>query len=304
MYKTTSVLTLSALALALCGESPAAVIYSTPGSTYSQNFDSLPNTPTDTNIETAAFTDGWQDDVDPTVSAQSDVSIPGWYLWHSVSPTSENGFNGRQRMRIGAGGANTGAFMSFGSASSTERALGSVGSTTIANQPTGTPPNNDTRVLRALRLTNGTGVTLTDVTVTYDGEQWRDGGDTATPSETMLFDYSLDATAPQTGTYVPVAALNFVSPVNANTGGGAAVDGNVAGRVNNISATISGISWLPGTDLWLRWDDPQRLGNDHGMAIDDVDVSAISNPIPEPSCLVLLAVAVAGMGSLRRRFVR
>jgi hypothetical protein len=278
--------------------SQAAVLYT--GGSYTQNFDSLPNTPENTNLEAAAFTDGWQDDVNPVTSPQNDISIPGWYLWHSVSPASENGFNGNQRMRIGAGTGNTGAFMSFGSSASTERALGSVGSTTIANQPTGTPPANDTRVLMALRLTNSTSDVLTEFTVTYDGEQWRDGGNTAPPPpEVMLFDYSLAATAPQTGVFIAVPALDFTSPVNVNTGSGAAVDGNVAGRVNNITATVTGITWLPGTDLWLRWNDPQRLGNDHGMAIDDVEFSA--QGIPEPGTVCLAGIAALGALSLRRR---
>jgi large repetitive protein len=286
----------SCAGVALAGNLQASVLYS--GGTYAQSFDSLPNAPTDTSIETSAFTDGWQDDVNPVTSPQNDVSIPGWYLWHSVSPASENGFNGNQRFRIGAGSGNTGAFMSFGSAASTERALGSVGSTTIANQPTGTPPANDTRVLIALRMTNNTGVPLTEFTLTYDGEQWRDGGNTAPPPpEVTEFAYSLDATAPQTGTFTPVSGLNFTSPVNNNsTTTGVAVDGNVAGRVDNISATVTGINWLPGTDIWLRWNDPQRLGNDHGMAIDDVEFVAV----PEPTTIGLLSLGAVGLLGRRR----
>jgi hypothetical protein len=202
----------------LAASAQAAVLYS--GGTYSQSFDSLPNAPTDANVETTAFTDGWQDDVDPATSPQNDISIPGWYLWHSVSPTSENGFNGNQRMRIGAGGSNTGAFWSYGSAGSQERALGSLGSTTIANQPTGTPPANDTRVLTALRLTNNTSDVFTEFTVNYDGEQWRDGGNTAPPpAEVLLFDYSLASRSKAIG----VAAQRKAGPT---TAGPAFEDGN------------------------------------------------------------------------------
>jgi hypothetical protein len=137
--------------------------------------------------------------------------------------------------------------------------------------------------------------------VNYDGEQWRDGGNTAPPpAEVLLFDYSLAATAPQTGVFTAVPALDFTSPVNINTGSGAAVDGNVAGRVNNITATVTGIAWLPGTDLWLRWNDPQRLGNDHGMAIDDVEFSA-GGVVPEPSSMALAACGALAMLALRCR---
>ena len=284
-----------ACAMVLTSAAHAAVVYN--GGTYSQSFDSLPNTPTDTNIETSAFTDGWQDDVDPAVSAQNDVSIPGWYLWHSVSPAAENGFNGNQRMRIGAGGANTGAFMSFGAAATTERALGAVGSTTIANQPTGTPPANDTRILIAARLTNNTADTLNEFTLTFDGEQWRDGGRSAV-SETMEFQYQVGATAinDAAGWITPAAnGGSWTSLVQNNSTTGAAVDGNTTGKVP-VSVTVTGVNWGPGTDLWLRWNDPQALGNDHGMAIDNVSFAAV---VPEPTSLALLGLA--GLGLLARR---
>ena len=162
-------------------ESLAAISYSVSGSVYSENFDSLPtDTSNNANIE-SIYSDGWQDDVDPTVSAENDVSIPGWYLYHPVSPASENGFNGHQRFRMGSG-ANTGAFWGFASNSSdSEKALGSVGSTTVAG--------NGADMFMALRLTNDTGSALTSFTVTYDGEQWRDGQSTS--PETLSFAYNL-----------------------------------------------------------------------------------------------------------------
>jgi hypothetical protein len=57
-------------------------------------------------------------------------SIVGWYL-HDPTAATEVGFSGNQRMRIGAGTANTGACMSFGASGSTERALGMLNSNTM-----------------------------------------------------------------------------------------------------------------------------------------------------------------------------
>ena len=108
-------------------------------------------------------------------------------------------------MRFGAGTANTGAFWSFGPSGSGDRALGSVGSTTIANQPPG-----DNRVVRAARFTNNTGIVLTDVTVNYVGEQWRDGGDPSlAPNAAVRLQPR--RTAPQTRHLYPHPALDFVS---------------------------------------------------------------------------------------------
>src|SRR5215211_8573059 len=136
---------------ALALESRGAILYSTASSTYSQDFDTLPNSPTDTNLQVAATPKKWIDDsASPTVNQ---ISIEGWYLYHPIDLSAgEGGTNGHQRMRIGAGGANTGAFMSYGSAAATDRALGSLSSGTLA-------AINDFQYM-GLRLTNNTGVTL------------------------------------------------------------------------------------------------------------------------------------------------
>ena len=98
------------------------------------------------NAAMAVTPGGWKDD-DPAPPA-GNWSIAGWYLYHFLQPTgTEVGFNGHQRMRAGPGSQNTGAFWSFGSTGSTERALGDVGSTTIGIIPT--PATNDQSVLHA-----------------------------------------------------------------------------------------------------------------------------------------------------------
>ncbi len=279
------------LALSALTTAKAAVSYSTPGSTYSQNFDSLPNTPENTSLGSSPI--GWTDD--NAAPGAGNFSIVGWYLYHPLV-LAEGGVNSHQRMRIGAGSANTGGFMSFGVSGSSDRALGDVGSNTLAG------PNSPTNsIWFGLRLSNDTGITLTDFTLSYDGEQWRDGGAATPVAQTMNFMWSTTATAisdPNTA-FTAVPALNFTSPVFANTGSGAAVAGNSAGLVAGITANVSGINWQPGTDLWLRWDDINNAGNDHGLAIDNLSFSATATP--EPSVLVLAGVAATGLLIFRRR---
>jgi hypothetical protein len=266
-------------------------MYSAVGSTYSQEFNTLPNSPENVNLGASPV--GWIDD--NTAPPAGNFSIPGFYLWHPVSQT-EGGANNHQRMRIGAGTANTGAFMSFGSSMSTERALGMVSSNTMAAG--GTTDNGESYY--GARFTNATGSTLTEFTLSYTGEQWRDGGTTTTGSlpQSITFDYSLNATTIQdpAATFTDVPSLNFTSPAFGATAG-TAKDGNLAANRTTIGpVTVTSLNWAPGTDLWIRWTDLNDVGNDHGLAIDELNFSAI----PEPAAFALLCFAAAGLVGLRR----
>jgi hypothetical protein len=281
-------LTMAALlSIGSLGPARAAISYSTAGSLYTENFDGLPtDAPNNASIETV-YTDGWRDDT--TTVAGTHVSVPGWHLFHPLSPATENGFNGNQRLRFGAGSSNTGSFYGFsaGGPTDTEKALGEVGSTTIAA--------NGANLYFALRLVNNTGGNLSSFTLTFDGEQWR-RGDSAT-GETMTFDYSTTATTADwfsTATFNAVPSLDYTSPVLGATG---AVNGNTAGRVEDISATVNGISWAPGGELWLRWAATQIPGVDDGLAIDDVRFAAV----PEPATLSLFSLGAMALLGRRRR---
>ncbi len=245
MCRRIAVVSSTALVMAIACHSYAAVIYSTPGSTYSQNFDTLPNTPQ--NASLGASPAGWTDD--NSSPGAGNFSIVGWYLYHPISQ-SEGGANGHQRMRIGAGTVNTGSFMSFGASGSTERALGDVGSTTLAANPAA--PATGTPIYWAMRVTNNTGQTLGSFTVSYFGEEWRDGNNTTPEAITVAYTNAAttDATnwadqAAANPDFTSIPALTFNPPVTANND--AAVDGNVAGRSPSaLSATITGLNWAPG----------------------------------------------------------
>ncbi len=260
------------------GRTEAAISYT--GGLYTEGFNGLPNNlPENASIETV-YTDGWQDDVDYLTSPENDVSVLGWHLYHPISPAAENGFNGNQRLRSGPG-ANTGAFWAFSTtAADTEKALGSIGSTTTAA--------DNASLYMGLQLINNTGSPLNRFTLTFDGEQWRDGA--LTTPETLAFEYSLLATdanwfTPGGGLFTAAPALDFVAPVF--SGSGAAVDGNGAGRMNNITATITGFTWAPGSELWLRWGDPQApSAADDGLAIDDVEFMADNLGVGNPNDIV------------------
>jgi hypothetical protein len=261
----------------------ASVPYTTPDSTYTQDFNGLPtDTRFSNSIQSGAsgsnidYINGWQDDT-TTVSGDH-ISIPGWYLFHAKSP-SENGTNHHQRLRFGTGASGTGAFYAFTSGTAdTDRALGFLPSTTLSTDPVADPTSsNDDTMFMGVRLTNNTGQTLNQFTLAFDGEQWRDAGSsTVTPvnfSWIVTPATAADSTIHQIAGYSAVPELAFSSPVATATA--AAVDGNSAGKVTVTPFTVTGINWTDGSDLWLRWSDQQQMTiTDHGMAIDNVAFSA------------------------------
>jgi hypothetical protein len=276
----------------------ASYSYGVAGSTYTETFDSLPTSPENASLQS---TKPWTDDVVPT-SSQS--SILGWYLYHPTASATEGGANQHQRLRASSVPGNTGAFYSFGnSSSSTERALGDIGANTLA--PDGQTGNDAGNLYIALRLFNNTGLTLDTITVGYTGEQWRDSG--TSTAETMTLAYSTAATASSadatffgySSNMTDVASLAWTSPKATATA--AALDGNnAANQVVVGPVVISGLNWAPGTDLWLRWTDPQLSGKaDQGMAIDNFNFSAVATP--EPSAMALIGFGLAGLLISRRR---
>src|SRR5690606_36269947 len=126
-----------------------------------------------------------------------------------------------------------------------------------------------------VRLQNNTGATITSLDVAYTGEQWRNGGGAAT--NTAAFSYLVGAPAVDgslaefqlAGT--PVAMLDFTTPVAGSPA--AALDDNAAANRTPLAFTIQGLSIPAGTEIMLRWSDPDHGGADHGLSIDDFTVT-------------------------------
>ena len=211
------------------------------GSPLTENFDSL----------ASSGTPAWSDN----------VTIPGWYSQFITNPTNPTTY------ATGNGGSNTGALYSFGVAGTnpvTDRALGSVGSNTTGD------------VYWAVKFTNNTGATITSLNVSYVGEQWRTGGTVI--AQTVDFQYQAnnpsvitDANTP-TNNWLDYDPLDFTSPVLGTTTAGA-LDGNAPANRVALSGTIS-VTVNPGQEIWLRWKDVNHPNNDHGLAIDDLSVTA------------------------------
>ncbi len=132
---------------------------------------------------------------------------------------------------------------------------------------------------------------ISQFSISYDGEQWRNSGSTV--PNVLTLQLSLDGT-----TWVSLgAAVNFTSPINTATAG--LLDGNaLANRVAGIGGTFTPSTPIPnGSVFYLRWADPDDTGADAGLAVDNSTFSAV----PEPSIYVLLGVGILLCG---QRFLR
>jgi hypothetical protein len=268
----------SALFVAVAAtSSQAAVLYNTAGSTYSENFNTL----------------AIVNNTNPWVN---DVTIPGWYAFRQPSPGIA-----MTQYRTDNGTSNTGNIYSFGATgtptNSTERAFGSIGSSGAAY---GSPTNSTNTVIAywGVQITNNTGGALENLTVTYDMEQWRDGGNATAVAQPLVSSWAINPTDTFAAIFSAGASTN--SPVFTNTGAGAPVDGNGVGLVANVSFVIPG-PLAAGETLWVRFRELNDSGNDHGMAVDNFRFTASAVVVPEPASIGLLALgALAGARRSRR----
>jgi hypothetical protein len=238
----------------------SAQITVAPGSlTYTQNFNSLGTS---------------------AIAWSNNSTISGWSVYRSIqgTPTTLNTDDGTS--------TGTGIFNS-GVSGNADRSIGLAGG--------GTPGNGSV----GLRLLNGTGQTITEVTVSYTAEVWRTSN---VNNRALVFGYQVVDSGTlvnlESGTWTTNSGLttntanNISGASSANfpvfstgvgyTSGSVVVqqwDGSAGANQDSVSLTftVGGAGWADGQDLWLRWSNSSSASTK--FAIDDVSFSAI----PEPS---------------------
>lgn len=191
-------------------------------------------------------------------SGTSAVLPTGWALL-------ETGTNANTTYTADAGAATTGNTYSYGTGTGTDRGFGSLLSSSLI--PT-----------IGVQVRNSTGSTITSITITYTGEEWRCGATGRT--DQLDFQYSTSATSLSTGTWIDINSLDFITPVTSTTG---AKDGNAAANRTVKTATITGLSIPTNTVIWLRWKDFDATGADDGLAIDDVSITMTGADVTPPT---------------------
>lgn len=236
----------------------AQISFTASGSSYTENFNALPNTP-----------DG------STITWTDNSTISGFY----VSPSAVRVESSTSSM------SNTGG--PYIIASGTDRSIGSRAS--------GTSPNNN--IFIGVRFKNNTGLTLQSIQVSYYGEQWSIA-ENGVQANALFFHYqksSSSITSLTSGSWTAVSALNFsqlyTSAQSASMGGTAcsgtsnqclSLNGNLSSN-RVLMTTAFNVTLNPGDEIMLRWNDPDNTSNDHHLQIDDLIVT----PWDVPSSVVL-----------------
>lgn len=190
-------------------------------------------------------------------TGSSSVLPAGWHLF-------ESGTSANTEYSANTGASTTGDTYSYGLADDSDRALGSLRTSSLAS-------------IFGANFINNTGETITSLHINYTGEQWRAGVTNRNAADKLDFQYSVNATALSDGNWIDVDQLDFQSP-NISTNAGS-LNGNSPENRSNISYTITGLSIPNGAEFWIRWTDVDISGSDDGLAIDDFSIDVTSPSI-------------------------
>lgn len=267
----------AAAALAvLTAPAHAVVSINSASDVYTQSFDSLTSTTSST-----------------TVTWANDSTLAGWSLFKRANGTAATTYRGDN------GGSNTGYFYSYGTTAATDRALGSIGSSSSTGY-WGTVSSGNVAGYIALAVQNKTGAALAGFKLQYDGEQWRDGGNNPAVAQSMTVQYGIGDSFASVSSWTNLSSLTFTSPIFNTTS--KTLDGNAAAnRVAGLSADVQTSDWANGSTLWVRWVEVNDNGSDHGLAIDNVSVSFTAAAVPEPQTYALMLAGLVALGWLARR---
>jgi len=193
----------------------------------------------------------YQQDFNTLASSSTSTTLPTGWLFN------ETGANANTLYSSGTGSATSGDTYSFGAAATTERAFGTLLSGSL------------TSAIGAY-FVNNTGVTLSSITISYTGEQWRLGMAARGP-DSLNFQISTNATSLSTGVWADVNELDFSTP--STTAPVGLRNGNDSANRSIINFTITGLTVANGAIFYIRWTDLNASGSDDGLAIDDFSLS-------------------------------
>jgi phosphatidylserine/phosphatidylglycerophosphate/cardiolipin synthase-like enzyme len=242
------------LSVALCPDASAQLAFT---GSLTENFDTLPASGAPSLSGTA------------TVGLQ--VPIPGLPSWQ----TSRIAGTGTANVTIQTAQLTGGRLYSYGTAGSTERALGALGSGTAA-------------MAFGVALVNNTGAPIATLSLSFIREIWMlQSTTTANQYENRLaFAWGTASPDLTTENFLTSPLMNALPELDAVSPGALTLvlatngddpprarDGNSEEFRTSVAAEISGLDWQPGQTLFLRWNDRDDGGFDAGFGIDDLTIT-------------------------------
>jgi hypothetical protein len=187
------------------------------------------------------------------------ITLPGWKAFYTVRRADDlDSLPGAPPFYLSSNGSVTATHLySYGRIESKERALGII------------PGKTKGSGILAIGFRNKSGQTLKNFQITYDGEQWRVGGETL---RILKVDYKIGKlTSIADGIWTNLTLLDFQSP---QLGLPRRLDGNSPDNKQTLTQTVSGVNWKDDTDLWIRFVNQNLSGGNQGLAIDNFSFTA------------------------------
>jgi hypothetical protein len=227
---------------------------------YTQNFDSL-GTTTISNVIPATS------NVQAALGAAVSTNLNGWFATQIAASAPATNIVAND------GSSSSGAIYNYGSTNSPanlDRSLGALATGSM------------TGAFGAL-VVNDTGSTINSIIINLTGKFWR----SSTSAQNFLsFGYGkIDNTLFSNNNFLSAAgasalpSANVVGPAPVASNG--PLDGNAPANQTLITNVAIPVQLLPGETMFFRWQDFNNAGNDAGLAIDNLSLTASTNlPLP------------------------
>ena len=233
---------------------------------YTQSFDALGTVSIPGAI---SFVAGAQTSL---AAATGSSTLNGWYATKiDGTGTSTTGFTA---ITPDAGAGSSGLVYSYGATSASDRALGVLAS------------GSNIMAIGAL-IKNDTGGAIDGIKVSFTAEFWRSSGGTSAVQNILAcaigkVDGGTITTANflTAGSAAPFISGNITGPAAVTTS--AALNGNDAANQSTLTDVVIPLVLAPGETGFVRWSDVNDGGNDAGLAIDNLKMTAVVNSVPTP----------------------
>jgi hypothetical protein len=211
-------------------------------------------------------------------------TLPGWYAALTNTSGAVSPYTGTCTATTGSGSTST-ILYSFGSSGSTERSLGGAGVTA-------------TKWMLGWRLVNAGASTITNLTLSYEGEQWKNDGLGTNTVSYQIFSAGGGNLSTLGGWTAAPESLTFTCPFGGGTG---AVNGNSTTNRQFRIATLTGLNLPVGGEIWFKWTIAKKSGSNVGQGVDNAQVAANLGAAPTISAIPSITV-MAGQTSTNADF--